>query len=186
MPDFGVPGGGKGPASMRARGNHVAQQEDMAMAEFDLSPLFRSTIGFDRLNRMLDSAFVGNESGATYPPYNIEKLSDDRYRIVMAVAGFRDEDIEVTVAENTLTVSGRGQVEETGEEQARYLHRGIAKRAFERRFQLADHIAVTGAQLTDGLLSIDLVREVPEAMKPRRIAIQTTPAKPALATGKAA
>jgi len=156
------------------------------MTEFDLSPLFRSTVGFDRLSRLLDSAFVGNEAAPAYPPYNIEKRGEDRYRIVMAVAGFRDEDIDVTAAENVLTVAGRGQTEDQGEMPTQYLYRGIARRAFERRFQLADHIEVAAAELKDGLLSIELVREVPEAMKPRRIAIRSAAAKSAIATGKAA
>ncbi|MFO1188546.1 MAG: Hsp20 family protein [Alphaproteobacteria bacterium] len=155
------------------------------MTEFDLSPLFRSTVGFDRLSRLLDSAFVGNEAGPAYPPYNIEKCGENRYRIVMAVAGFREDDIDVTAAENVLTVAGRGQTEDAGETPTQYLYRGIARRAFERRFQLADHIEVSAAELKDGLLSIELVREVPEAMKPRRIAIRSA-AKPAIATGKAA
>jgi molecular chaperone IbpA len=156
------------------------------MTEFDLSPLFRSTIGFDHFSRLLDSAFVGNDTAPAYPPYNIEKLGENRYRIVMAVAGFKDEDIEVTAAENMLTVAGRGQNEEQAEPQAQYLYRGIARRAFERRFQLADHIEVAGAELKDGLLSIELVREVPEAMKPRRIAVGNAANKAAIPTGKAA
>jgi molecular chaperone IbpA len=157
----------------------------MEMTDFDLSPLFRSTIGFDRLSRLLDSAFVGNDAAPSYPPYNIEKLGENHYRIVMAVAGFREEDIEVTAAENVLTVAGRGQPETATEPRTEFLYRGIARRAFERRFQLADHIEVASAELKDGLLSIELVREVPEAMKPKRIAIRAGQAKPVIA-GKAA
>jgi len=139
------------------------------MRTFDLSPLFSTTVGFDRMARMLDQ--VSSETAPSYPPYNIEKTGDDAYRVTMAVAGFGEEDIAVEVKENVLTVSGNVGKDE--EKAKAYLHRGIATRAFERRFNLADHIQVTGAALENGLLHIDLVREVPEALKPRRIAIST-------------
>ena len=139
------------------------------MRTFDLSPLFSTTVGFDRMARMLDQ--MSSESAPSYPPYNIERTDEDAYRVTMAVAGFGEEDIAVEVKENVLTVSGNvGKEEEKGKA---YLHRGIATRAFERRFSLADHIQVTGAALENGLLHIDLVREVPEALKPRRISIAT-------------
>ncbi len=138
------------------------------MTGFDLSPLFRSTVGFDRLSRALDTAFQSDARAQGYPPYNIEKTGENDYRITMAVAGFGEDDIEVTQAENTLVV--RGKVDKQ-EEQGRILHRGIAARSFERRFQLADYIEVREANLVNGMLHISLVREVPEAMKPRTIAI---------------
>jgi len=134
---------------------------------YDLSPLFRSTVGFDRLSRVLDAAMQQADTQA-YPPYNIEKLGEDTYRITMAVAGFGESDIEMVQQENTLLVKGKAQPED---EKKAYLHRGIAGRAFEHRFQLADHIKVTGATMENGLLNIELVREVPEAMKPRTIQI---------------
>lgn len=134
----------------------------------DLSPLFRSTIGFDRVSRLIEDAFT--EVAPSYPPYNIEKLGDNDYRIVMAVAGFGAEDVKVTAKENTLVVEGKQTATQNG---ARYLHRGIAARAFERRFELADHIQVTGAKLENGLLVIDLKRELPEELKPRVIPIKT-------------
>ena len=145
------------------------------MTSFDLSPLFRSTVGFDRLSRALDSASRSEARAQAYPPYNIETVGENAYRITMAVAGFGEDDIEVTQKENTLAV--RGKVEKD-EEQGRYLHRGIAARAFERHFQLADFVEVSDANLVNGLLLINLVREVPEAMKPRTIKIATgTPAQ---------
>ena len=138
------------------------------MDRFDFSPLFRSTIGFDRLTRMVDAASRLDNAALAYPPYNIEKTGEDAYRLTMAVAGFGSDEVDVTVHENTLTVTGKAQQEE---EAGRYLHRGIARRAFERRFSLADHIKVTGASLDNGMLHVDLVREVPEEAKPRKIAI---------------
>ena len=138
------------------------------MNTFDFSPLFRSTIGFDRLSRLVESARNVEDTG--YPPYNIEKTGNDSYRIVMAVAGFGPDDITITAQENALVVAGKqaGNVDPS-----RFLYRGIAGRSFERRFQLADFIKVTGADLTNGVLNIELVREVPEAMKPRTIKIET-------------
>lgn len=140
------------------------------MDRFDFSPLFRSTIGFDRLARLADTATRVDSAALSYPPYNIEKTGEDSYRLTMAVAGFGRNEIDITVHENTLIVTGKAQNED---ENGRYLHRGIARRAFERRFSLADHLKVTGASLDNGLLHVDLVREVPEAMKPRTIAIST-------------
>ena len=138
------------------------------MDRFDFSPLFRSTIGFDRLARLVDTATRVDSSALSYPPYNIEKTGEDSYRLTMAVAGFARDELDITVHENTLIVTGKAHKEE---ENNRYLHRGIARRAFERRFSLADHLKVTGASLDNGLLHVDLVREVPEAMKPRTVAI---------------
>jgi len=140
------------------------------MRQFDLTPLYRSTVGFDRLFSMLDNQ-AGLNQTQTYPPYNIERTADDEYRITMAVAGFRENELTVEVKENTLTVTGQ-KTENEGENE-NVLYRGIASRAFERRFQLADHVYVTGASLDHGLLHVSLKREVPETMKPRTIAIQT-------------
>lgn len=139
------------------------------MRTFDLSPLFRTSVGYDRMARLLDG--IATDSVPSYPPYNIEKIDDETYRITMAVAGFSEADLDVQVKENQLTVSGQVKKQEVDGKDAQYLHRGIAARAFERRFNLADHIKVSGADLVNGLLHIDLVREVPEAMKPRTIAI---------------
>lgn len=138
------------------------------MRSFDLTPLFRSSVGYDRLSRLMDSALRVDDAQLAYPPYNIEQGSEDSYRITMAVAGFTDAELTITAQENQLVVSGKPA---KTDEVKTYLHRGIAGRAFERRFELADHIRVTGAELVNGLLHIDLKREVPEAMKPRTIAI---------------
>ena len=138
------------------------------MDRFDFSPLFRSTIGFDRLARLVDSATRVDDTAVAYPPYNIEKTGEDSYRLTMAVAGFSQDEIDITVHENTLHVTGKATRQD---ENGRYLHRGIARRAFERRVSLADHLKVTGASMDNGLLHVDLVREVPEAMKPRTIKI---------------
>lgn len=142
------------------------------MTNFDFSPLFRSTIGFDRLNRLFEQVHL--DEGTSYPPYNIEKTGEDAYRITMAVAGFSDEDINIVAQENVLHVSGRAK---PADEKTEFLYRGIAGRAFERRFQLADYIKVVGAQLVNGLLHIDLVREVPEAKRPRTIKVESASAK---------
>ena len=142
----------------------------MRAFDIDLSPLFRSTVGFDRFGHLIESALKGEDSATAYPPYNIEKLGDDSYRIVMAVAGFTEDDLEIVVKEDVLLVSGKGR---EADDSVRFLHRGIAGRAFERRFQLADHIKVDAARVDNGLLVIDLVREIPEALKPRQIPIQT-------------
>ena len=141
------------------------------MTTFDFSPLFRSTIGFDRMARLFDALDRAEDNG--YPPYNIEVTGKDAYRITMAVAGFGDADVEVTAQENRLTIKGKAKPEGG----AKFLHRGIARRAFERRFELADHIEVTGASLNHGVLYVDLVRELPEAMKPRAIKIATSAPK---------
>jgi molecular chaperone IbpA len=137
------------------------------MTTVDFAPLFRTAIGFDRLARLVDTAASGQEA-QSYPPYNIEKIGDDSYRLTMAVAGFRPEDLDITVKDNTLFVSGR--VANEGQ-RAEILYRGIAGRAFERRFVLADHIVVEGADVQNGLLHVGLKRVVPEALKPRKIAI---------------
>lgn len=137
------------------------------MRHIDFSPLYRSTIGFDRLAHMLDT-MTGDAEQNGFPPYNIERLAENEYRITMAVAGFADEDLKIEVKDTALTVKGERKPEEKERE---LLHRGIAARAFERRFQLADHVEVKGAELKNGLLNIDLVRNLPERMKPRTIAI---------------
>lgn len=139
------------------------------MRHVDFSPLYRSTVGFDRLFTMLDSLAQPDQSQA-YPPYNIERTGDNSYRITMAVAGFGDDDLSVEAREHVLTVKGE-KADENGSGEGEFLYRGIAKRAFERRFQLAEYVEVKGAKLENGLLHVDLVREIPEAMKPRRIAI---------------
>lgn len=144
------------------------------MRTFDLTPLFRTTVGFDRMDQLLNAAMQLETKASTYPPYNIARAGEDAYRITLAVAGFSEADLDITVQENRLTVTGKsGEDAETLE----YLHRGIAGRAFERRFQLADHIKVTDARMENGLLHIELAREIPEALKPRTIAIATGPAK---------
>ena len=144
------------------------------MSRFDLSPLMRHSVGFDHLNRLLDNAFQGETSAQSYPPYNIEKLSDDEYQITMAVAGFAPEELTVTVQEGTLLIAGRA-LDEKGER--RFLHRGIAKRAFERRFELAETIKVGDAHFENGLLQVDLKRVIPEHKKPRSIEIRSSGAK---------
>jgi len=141
---------------------------------FDLTPLYRSSIGFDRMARLMDD--MSKFEAPTYPPYNIELVGENAYRITMAVAGFSEADIGIEVKEGTLTVSGRKQAE-TEDSRGQFLHQGIAARSFERRFQLADHVEITGAELENGLLHIALKREVPEAMKPRSIQITTADAK---------
>ncbi len=141
---------------------------------FDLSPLYRSTVGFDSLASMLDQVADFDNEVTTYPPYNIERLTENEYRITMAVAGFGKEDVEIEVKENSLSI--RGEKKEVDTERS-FLHRGIASRAFERRFQLADHVEVRGADVKDGFLSVDLERVVPERLKPRTIEIGATVAK---------
>lgn len=139
------------------------------MRNFDLTPLYRASIGFDRMADVMDRALTADV--ASYPPYNIEKTGDDAYRIAIAVAGFGAEDLNVEVKDGAVIVSGKKAAEDEGRT---FLHRGIATRAFERRFTLADHVRVTGASHEDGMLNIDLVREIPEALKPRRIEIART------------
>lgn len=142
------------------------------MRSTDFSPLLRATVGFDRMMNLLDTASRVDESALNYPPYNIEKTGDDAYRITMAVAGFGDDDLNVTLHENQLTIEGKKDRDEADGKRVRFLHRGIATRAFQRSFQLADHIRVSGARLENGLLHVELLREVPESAKPRSIAIQ--------------
>lgn len=138
------------------------------MRTMDLTPLLRTSIGFDHINRLLDNALGHNEP--TYPPYNIEKISEDDYRITVALAGFSEEDLDVTINEGVLIISAN-TASDKDEDDNRYLHRGIAKRSFERRFRLAETIRVIGAGLENGLLTVDLQREVPEHLKPRKITI---------------
>ena len=140
------------------------------MDRFVFSPLFRSTIGFDRLTHMLDAATHVDGASLGYPPYDMEKTGDDAYRLTMAMAGFSPDELDITVHENTLLVTGKAQKDEE-KKNGGYLHRGIARRAFERRFSLADHMKVTGANLDNGMLHVELVHEVPEAAKPRKIEI---------------
>ena len=142
------------------------------MRHFDLTPLYRSTVGFDRLASVLDQVMASDVSQNTYPPYNIEKTGDDSYRITVAVAGFSEDELTVEAREGQLVIGGR-KAEGESPDAATFLHRGIATRAFERRFQLADHVRALEAVTENGLLHVDLVREVPEALKPRRIRIAT-------------
>src|SRR5688572_21115937 len=155
------------------------------MRQFDLTPLYRSTVGFDRLGSLLDTLTNFEGEAPSYPPYNIERVGENEYRISMAVAGFGESDLAIEVKENTLSIHGEKRVEQ---EDTTFLHRGIASRSFERRFQLADHVVVKGASLENGLLHVDLVRELPEAMKPRTIAIatKTEAEKPKVIDSKAA
>ncbi|WP_102961194.1 Hsp20 family protein [Mangrovicella endophytica] len=141
------------------------------MRQIDFAPLYRSTVGFDRLFSMLDG-LSQPDNGQSYPPYNIERTGENAYRIVMAVAGFGDTDLSIESRENVLTVKGE-KAEDSAEGERELLYRGIAGRSFERRFQLAEHVEVKGASLRNGLLHVDLVRVIPEAMKPRRIEIAT-------------
>ncbi len=147
------------------------------MTRVDFAPLFRTAIGFDRLARMVDSAAASSEA-TSYPPYNIEKTGEETYRLTMAVAGFKPDELDMTVQDNTLVVSGRVKEEA---DRAEILYRGIAARAFERRFVLAEHIVVEGADLQNGLLHVGLKRIVPEALKPRKIAIGDASVTPAIA-----
>jgi len=141
------------------------------MRNFDLTPLFRTSVGFDRLQRSLDAA-SRYDAVNTYPPYDIESFGDDDYRISLAVAGFTQDDLEITVKENSLLIETVGQTN-AQKETSTYLHQGIAKRAFTRRFELADHVHVADARLDKGLLIIDLKRKIPEALKPRKVSIST-------------
>ncbi len=150
------------------------------MRTFDLAPLYRSTVGFDRLFSMLD----GFDAAPGYPPYNIERTGENDYRISVAVAGFAEGDLSIEAKENTLTIKGEKQAKE--EKAGEVLYQGIAARAFERQFQLADYVQVKGASLENGLLHVDLVREIPEAKKPRQIAIGNGKAKPKVVEAQAA
>ncbi len=151
------------------------------MRAIDFSPLYRSVVGFDRLADLLDSA--STEASTGYPPYNIERLDENSYRIEIAVAGFRTDELDIQVKENLLTVTGR---KTANDEPRRFLHRGLAERNFERKFQLADYVVVTEANLADGLLSIALKRELPEALKPRRVEIGAASASTLIESDKAA
>lgn len=156
------------------------------MRNYDFAPLYRSTVGFDRLANMLDRALTTDAGTNTYPPYNIEKAGDDKYRITVAVSGFSEDELNVEMREGQLVISAKKA--DAPDTDVTYLHRGIAQRAFEKRFQLADHVRPVGAETRDGLLHIDLVREVPEALKPRTIEIagaSTIDAKPAKKVSKA-
>ena len=146
------------------------------MRTFDLAPLYRSTVGFDRLFSMLDQVSGFDNSGSTYPPYNIERTGENDYRITLAVAGFAEADVSIEAKQNTLTIKGEKQAK-ANEKKGEVLYQGIAARAFERVFQLAEHVEVKGASLENGLLHVDLVRQVPEAMKPRQIRIGNGNAK---------
>lgn len=137
------------------------------MRNFDLSPLYRATVGFDQIADLMDRVLTNENSRESYPPYNIEKTGEDAWRISVAVAGFTEDELSVEVKQNALFVAAK----KAGEDERTYLHRGIATRAFERRFHMADHVRVTGALHENGMLHIDLMREVPEALKPRRIEI---------------
>jgi len=147
------------------------------MRSFDFAPLYRATVGFDRVADLMDRVLSADVAQPTYPPYNIEKTADDAYRISIAVAGFTPDELSVEVKDGALLVAARKAPEES---ERSFLHRGIATRAFERRFALADHVKVSGASHEHGMLHIDLVREVPEAMKPRRIEIAARSAAPAI------
>ena len=138
------------------------------MRTFDFSPLYRSTVGFDRMASLLDAAASDNSHG--YPPYNIERTGDASYRISMAIAGFGEDEISIEAQQNKLTITGKKEA--VDDDQVKYLHRGIATRSFQRQFELADYVEVKGAALENGLLHVDLAREIPEAMKPRTIAIK--------------
>ena len=138
------------------------------MRTFDFAPLYRATVGFDRMADLMDRIMETEVSAPTYPPYNIEKTAEDAYRISVAVAGFAESELSVEVKDGSLVISAR---KAANDDERTYLHRGIATRAFERRFQLADHVRVNGASHVDGMLHIDLVREIPEALKPRQIEI---------------
>jgi molecular chaperone IbpA len=145
------------------------------MRTYDLSPLFRSTVGFDRWSDLFDAAFAATEEAGGFPPYNIEKLGEDDYRIVMAVAGFADQDLTITAQNNLLVIAGR-RAEAADGGKVQFLHRGIATRAFERKFNLADYMVVDGADLADGILTVKLRREVPDSLKPRSVPINGRPA----------
>jgi molecular chaperone IbpA len=153
------------------------------MRSLDFTPLYRATVGFDRIADLMDRVLATDVSQATYPPYNIEKTAENAYRISVAVAGFAPEELTVEVKDATLVVAARKEAEEAPRS---YLHRGIATRAFERRFALADHVRVEGALHENGMLHIDLVRETPEALKPRRIAIARSASAPLSVEGTAA
>jgi len=155
--------------------NHSLNSGDTIMTSFSMAPLFRQSVGFDRFNDLFESA-LRNETGSSYPPYNVEKHGDDHYRIVVAAAGFNEADLELQVERSVLTIAGGKR--EKDDDNVTYLHQGIAQRAFKLSFRLADHIEVRNAALSNGLLNIDLVRVVPEEAKPKRIPINAD--RPAL------
>jgi len=155
---------------MADRNSRVASEGGYAMRTFDLAPLYRSTVGFDRLFSLINQIENGEAGNASYPPYNIEKVSEDGYRISLAVAGFTEADLSIETKENWLVIRGEKTAEENKAERE-FLFQGIAARQFERRFRLADHVTVSGARLEHGLLHVDLVREIPEAKKPRQVPI---------------
>jgi molecular chaperone IbpA len=156
------------------------------MLNTDLSPFYRSTVGFDRLLSMLDKVAGAEQNAPTYPPYNIERTGENAYRVTLAVAGFGEHELAVETRENTLTVRGSKEANGKNDDKREVIYQGIAARAFERRFQLADHVVVTGATSENGLLHIDLVRELPEAHKPRTIAIKSGKTIEAVKTTQAA
>jgi len=153
-------------------GSHIAHLGGYAMRTFDFTPLFRNTIGFDHMQQLLDATTRRADSEPSYPPYNIENVDENVYRISMAVAGFGEDDLDVTATENSLVIGGK--VAKDKDQNAKYLHHGIATRSFQRTFELADHIKVTGARMENGMLYVDLEREVPEEMKPRKIKIRAS------------
>jgi molecular chaperone IbpA len=168
-----LPDGAAGASGQKAEvftKHRIASKENTVMTTFDFSPLFRTSVGFDRLASMLNSAHRV-EQGGGYPPYNIQTAGENRYRITMAVAGFSEAELKITSELNKLIVTGE-KADESESDDNSYLYRGIATRSFERRFNLADHVRVSGARLDNGLLHIELEREIPEAMKPRNIEIQ--------------
>ena len=172
---------GKRRSGLEAGSRHVAQQEDMIPMRIDFSPFYRSTVGFDRLFNLLDTA-ASQVDAPAYPPYNIERTGENAYRITMAVAGFGEAELNVETKEGVLTITGR----KTADDKERsYLHQGIAARSFERRFQLDEHVLVSGARLENGLLHVELVREVPEAKRPRSIKISTNGQGPKVIEGDA-
>lgn len=150
------------------------------MTTIDLSPFYRNTIGFDHLSALLDSAFATDQSQNAYPPYNIEVIGENEYTVSIAVAGFAEDELELQVENAVLTVRGQRQ-RDSAEENRKFLYKGIANRAFERKFNLADHVQVTGATLVNGMLVVQLRREVPDALKPRRIPIDGQDAPPSSA-----
>ena len=149
------------------------------MNSIDLTPLYRNSVGFDRLATLLDSTLKSNAVSAGYPPYNIEVLEENRYAITLAIAGFADNDVDIQVEKGVLTIRGKKEAAT----ESSYLHQGIANRSFERKFNLAEHVEVKGAELNHGLLTISLKKEIPEAMKPRTIAINQTGQKSAQQSG---
>lgn len=167
MPIVGSRDKDEGPGRSGGPFGSILLNGECGHGRFRFFPLFRSTIGFDHLARLADTA-TRLDGGTSYPPYNIEVTGENAYRLTMAVAGFASDELDITVKENALLVSGRSKKDD---DRAQYLHRGLARRAFERRFQLADHIKVSGASLENGLLHVELTREIPEAMKPRKIEI---------------